>query len=184
MQRILVVTFTNAATAELRERIRQRIVDTLAWLQRRAGRRGRRQCGDDFVERLIRSARDRHGLQTDDMLARLKLALATFDEASIFTIHGFCQRALADTPFTAQMPLAMELVRDDADWVAEAANDFWRRRIAADDLDAGLAGHLVSSKDSPQGFAALLKRHLSKPHGPRRVARGHATPQDASIRPH
>ena len=30
VQRILVVTFTNAATAELRERIRQRIVDTLA----------------------------------------------------------------------------------------------------------------------------------------------------------
>ena len=162
VQRILVVTFTNAATAELRERIRQRIVDTLAWLH--AEQAGETLAGgDDFVERLVHTARDRHGLQTDDMLARLKLALATFDEASIFTIHGFCQRALADTPFTAQMPLAMELVRDDADWVAEAANDFWRRRIAADDLDAALAGHLVNSKDSPEGFASLLKRHLSKP---------------------
>jgi len=162
VQRILVVTFTNAATAELRERIRQRIVDTLAWLQ--AGHEDAAPSGgDDFVPRLIASARDVHGLQSDDMIARLALALATFDEAAIFTIHGFCQRALADTPFTAQMPLAMELVRDDADWVAEAANDFWRRRIAADDLDAGLAGHLVASKDSPAGFAALLKRHLAKP---------------------
>ena len=162
VQRILVVTFTNAATAELRERIRQRIVDTLAWL--RAEQAGEpATSGDDFVERLIRGARDRHGLRTDDMAARLELAQATFDEASIFTIHGFCQRALADTPFTAQMPLAMELVRDDAGWVAEAANDFWRRRVAADDLDAGLAGHLVASKDSPEGFAALLRRHLSKP---------------------
>jgi len=162
VQRILVVTFTNAATAELRERIRQRVVDTLAWL--RSEKAGETPAsGDEFVERLVRTARDKHGLQTDDMVARLELALATFDEASIFTIHGFCQRALADTPFTAQMPLAMELVRDDADWVAEAANDFWRRRIAADDLDAGLAGHLVASKDSPAGFAALLKRHLSKP---------------------
>jgi exodeoxyribonuclease V beta subunit len=162
VQRILVVTFTNAATAELRQRIRQRIVDTLAWL--RAEQAGETVAsGDDFVERLLRTARDRHGLQTDDMVARLKLALATFDEAAIFTIHGFCQRALADTPFTAQMPLAMDLVRDDAGWVAEAANDFWRRRIAADDLDAGLAGHLVASKDTPEGFAALLKRHLSKP---------------------
>ncbi|MFL6696276.1 MAG: exodeoxyribonuclease V subunit beta, partial [Vitreoscilla sp.] len=162
VQRILVVTFTNAATAELRERIRQRVVDTLAWL--RAEQAGEAPAGgDDFVERLIRTARERHGLATEDMLARLELALATFDEASIFTIHGFCQRALADTPFIAQMPLAMELVRDDANWVAEAANDFWRRRIAADDLDAGLAGHLVTSKDSPAGFAALLKRHLAKP---------------------
>ena len=162
VQRILVVTFTNAATAELRERIRQRIVDTLAWLRAEAAGETL-ASGDDFVERLVRSARDRHGLQTSDMLARLALALATFDEASIFTIHGFCQRALADTPFTAQMPLALDLVRDDAGWVAEAANDFWRRRIAADDLDAGLAGHLVSRKDAPAGYAALLKRHLSKP---------------------
>jgi exodeoxyribonuclease V beta subunit len=162
VQRILVVTFTNAATAELRERIRQRIVDTLAWLH--AEQAGEPLAGgDDFVPRLVARARDGLHMATDDIVGRLTLALATFDEAAIFTIHGFCQRALADTPFTAQMPLALELVRDDADWVAEAANDFWRRRIAADSLDAGLAGHLVASKDSPQGFAALLKRHLSKP---------------------
>jgi exodeoxyribonuclease V beta subunit len=162
VQGILVVTFTNAATAELRERIRQRIVDTLAWLN--AEQAGASPAGDDdFIPRLIARARETLLIATDDILGRLKLALATFDEAAIFTIHGFCQRALADTPFTAQMPLALELVRDDAHWVAEAANDFWRRRIAADTLDAGLAGHLVASKDSPQGFAALLKRHLSKP---------------------
>lgn len=162
VQRILVVTFTNAATAELRERIRQRIVDTLAWL--RAEQAGETPAGgDDFVERLVRGAREQHGLRTDDMVARLALAQATFDEASIFTIHGFCQRALADTPFTAQMPLELELVQDDADWVSEATNDFWRRHVAADDLDPALAAHLVASKDSPAGFAALLKRHLSKP---------------------
>ena len=88
VQRILVVTFTNAATAELRERIRQRIVDTLAWLHAESAGTPA-TSGDDFVERLIRTARDRHGLQSDDMVARLELALATFDEASIFTIHGF-----------------------------------------------------------------------------------------------
>ena len=161
VQRILVVTFTNAATAELRERIRLRIVDTLAFLQ--PGRIAQAASGDDFVPRLVAAVRERQGLSDAAMVACLELALATFDEAAIFTIHGFCQRALADTPFTAQMPLSLELVRDDHAWVAEAANDFWRRAVAADDVDAGLAAHLVASKDSPAGFATLLKRHLSKP---------------------
>src|SRR5262249_15777407 len=134
-RQILVVTFTNAATAELRERIRQRIVDTLAWLRPERGLAP--ATGDDFVERLVARVRAAPGASDEVLVQRLELALESFDEAAIFTIHGFCQRALADTPFTAQMPLALELVRDDAAWVAEAANDFWRRRVAADDLDPG-----------------------------------------------
>ncbi len=158
VQRILVVTFTNAATAELRERIRSRIVEVLAAL-----RGGPGDGGDPFVPRLIESLRQVNGLADAAMIARLDLALQTFDEAAIFTIHGFCQRALADTPFTAQMPLALELLQDDSELVAEAANDFWRRRVAGDALDAALAACLVQRKDSPARFAKLLKRHLAKP---------------------
>ena len=198
VQQILVVTFTKAATAELRERIRQRIVDTLGFLRtdgldalrspppssgplpaERPRVRGPEQeeqgatageasdpggaPGDDFAQRLVRRVRAVRGVADAQLAIELTLALATFDEASIFTIHGFCQRALADTPFTARMPLALELVRDDTRWVAEATNDFWRRHVAADDLDAGLAAHLVARKDTPERFAALLRRHLAKP---------------------
>src|SRR5215470_6788895 len=53
VQHILVVTFTNAATAELRERIRQRIVDTLAFVRPESG--APPATGDDFVERLVGS---------------------------------------------------------------------------------------------------------------------------------
>jgi exodeoxyribonuclease V beta subunit len=161
VQRILVVTFTNAATAELRERIRQRIVDTLAWL--RPDRGAPAGGGDAFVERLVETLRTRRGLDDDTLAARLELALSTFDEASIFTIHGFCQRALADTPFTAQMPLAQELARDDMPWIREAAADFWRRQVGGGAMDPALADHLLARKDSPERWAALLKRHLAKP---------------------
>ena len=182
VQRILVVTFTNAATAELRERTRQRLVEMLRALQggatgsapmqpteevEAAGAGGdpfaSSAGGDPFVPRLLATLR-RGGTVSDDlMLKRLALALATFDEASIFTIHSFCQRALADTPFTAQMPLAMELIQDDGELVSEAANDFWRRRVAADELDPMLAAFLDRCGDSPEQFARLLKRHLAKP---------------------
>ena len=161
-EQVLVVTFTKAATAELRERIRQRIVDTLAGLRPPAP--GAAPAGgDDFVERLLARVRAVRAVPDEQLASELELALATFDEAAIFTIHGFCQRALADAPFTARIPLTLELVRDDARWVAEAANDFWRRHVAADELDAGLAAHLVARKDTPARFAALLKRHLAKP---------------------
>ncbi len=157
VQQILVVTFTNAATAELRERIRGRIFETLTLL-----RTGVSDGGDPFAARLVATLRGAGRLDAD-MIARLDLALQSFDEAAIFTIHGFCQRALADTPFAAHLPLALERVQDDSEFFTEAANDFWRRRVAGASLDAALAAHLVARKDSPQKFAKLLKRHLAKP---------------------
>ncbi|MDO9073024.1 MAG: exodeoxyribonuclease V subunit beta [Rubrivivax sp.] len=158
VQQILVVTFTNAATAELRDRVRTRIAETLARL------RGTGPAGaDPFVDTLLATLRDRHGLVDEDMALRLDLALQTFDEASIFTIHGFCQRALADTPFTAGMPMSLELLTDDTELRMEVVHDFWRRQVAGDALPPALASYLLSNKESPGKWAALLKRQLAKP---------------------
>ena len=158
VQQILVVTFTNAATAELRERVRTRIAETLARLRGTGP-----AVGDPFVDTLLASLRGQHGLTDTDMALRLDLALQTFDEASIFTIHGFCQRALADTPFTACMPMSLELLTDDSELRMEVVHDFWRSHVAGDALPPVLASHLLSNKDSPEKWAALLKRQLAKP---------------------
>ena len=173
VQRILVVTFTNAATAELRDRIRGRINDTLAQLQGRIT-----TDGDPFVAALLKTMRTTHGLADDAMVKCLELALSTFDEASIFTIHGFCQRALADAPFSAHMPLAMALLQDDSALINEAAFDFWRSHVAGDSLDPALAAYLSSRKDSPEKFAKLLRRHLAKPVAIAKWPRGIDTPAE------
>lgn len=157
VRQILVVTFTKAATAELRDRIRQRMVETLRQLRDDVV-----ASDDPFVGQLLDSLRAQ-GLEDINMTALLELALACFDEASIFTIHSFCQRALADTPFTAQMPLAMELLQDDAELRLRVVNDFWRRHIAADAAQPLLVQYLLSRNDSPEKFGQLLKRHLAKP---------------------
>jgi exodeoxyribonuclease V beta subunit len=157
VQKILVVTFTIAATAELRERIRERMVQVLSRLQ------GRGPAGDVFTEKLLDSLRSRHALSDADMIKRLEAAVQNFDEAAIFTIHGFAKRALDDAPFAAGMPLSQELLADDWELLAATASDFWRRHVAAPGLPPVLAAYLMAQKDSPERYAKLLRRQAGKP---------------------
>lgn len=158
VQQVLVVTFTKAATAELRERVRTRIAETLARL-----RGGPAPAGDPFVDELLRSLRQRRGLRDADMAAQLELALQTFDEAAIFTIHGFCQRALTDTSFSAGLPLAQTELADDSALRLAVAQDFWRRHVAGVRLPPALAADLLQRRDSPERWARLLQRQGAKP---------------------
>ena len=87
---ILVVTFTRAATAELRERIRERLASAAAAF------RGQQQA-DAFLQRLINEYPD-----PDHRAAaarQLDLAAQWMDEAAVYTIHGWCQRMLAQHAF-------------------------------------------------------------------------------------
>jgi exodeoxyribonuclease V beta subunit len=158
VSRLLVVTFTNAATAELAERIRKSLVDA---------RRGCEQGPDAAAElewQLLEQVRAA-GTTDAEIMQRLNTALASFDEAAIFTIHGFCQRALADSPFAAGQPYRLELGEDDSALRLEVARDFWRRELSGPDSDgnAQLAAHLLARKDSPERWAMWLKDMLARP---------------------
>ncbi len=157
VSQILVVTFTNAATAELRDRIRHRLEETLAHLKGEPV-----QADHDFAAQLLKSLPDDQG-DGVDRKHLLGQALQRFDEAAIFTIHGYCERALRDTPLGAGMPMSMELVTEASTLAAEVAGDFWRRRIAAGTLAPGLATYLVEARDTPDKLAALLERRVAKP---------------------
>ncbi len=156
VQQILVVTFTNAATAELRERIRARIVETHRALQSLDA-----IANDPFVATLIATL-TANGADRTVMQQRLDLALQTFDEAAIFTIHGFCQRALADAPFAAGMPFASELLTDDSEITLRVVHDFWRRHISSGSAGTELIRYLADCNDHPEKFAKLLQRQIKK----------------------
>ena len=162
VQQILVVTFTNAATAELRERLRQRLVDTLAGLQAPSATTTATTSADPFVPSLLASLRAQ-GTDPNDLQLRLRQALLSFDEAAIFTIHGFCQRALADTPLAAQMPLVQDLLADDSALLAEAVHDLWRRHVAGPEADPALTAYLLDRGDTPARWLQLLQRQLARP---------------------
>ena len=114
---ILVVTFTQAATEELRERIRGRVRDALAVAE---GRKG----DDEFAAALLARAGP-----SEDPRQRLVDALARMDELAVFTIHGFCQRVLQENAFESGALFDAEVGADERDLRREVMEDFWRRRL-------------------------------------------------------
>jgi exodeoxyribonuclease V beta subunit len=146
---ILVVTFTVAATEELRERIRAMIRKAHRALH--DGKVGK----DDKDRVLLEGLLARYGGARDEVLERLGGALRDFDRAAIFTIHGFCQRMLQDNAFESSALFETELLADDTEIIEEAARDFWRARMYdAPEIIARFAGQ---SAVSPEGLISLLR---------------------------
>ncbi|WP_267224027.1 exodeoxyribonuclease V subunit beta [Dyella silvae] len=114
---ILVLTFTKAATAELRERIRERLSEAAdVFRQRREP--------DDFLRELMAVYPD------DDARARaarqLELAAQWMDEAAIHTIHAWCQRMLSQHAFDSGHAFAQDTDVDESELLAETVRDYWR----------------------------------------------------------
>ena len=145
---ILVVTYTNAATDELRGRIRKRIGEAIAFLERGAG-----EGSDAFFvcwrQRLADEADRKQALR------QLQLALHSLDEAAIYTIHAFCQRMLSEQAFQSCQPFELEMISDDSPLWQEALKDWWRRRIAP--ADAEVLPLLLDAVGSLDGWIKLHK---------------------------
>ncbi|MBB6342751.1 exodeoxyribonuclease V beta subunit [Pseudomonas fluvialis] len=145
---ILVVTYTTAATAELRERIRRRLAELLAVYEQGHG-------GDA----LLNALHDQY--PGDANRRRLLLAVHGFDEAAIFTIHGFCQRALQDAAFEAGGDFDNELSSDDREILDALIADLWRHELAS--AEPEWAAFLAQKKITPQQLRGQLRSHLGKP---------------------
>lgn len=152
VNRILVVTYTNAATKELRDRIRERLGQI-----RRAFQRGRAEEDDEFSLRMLDVLPDR-----DLAIRRLNNAARGFDEAAIFTIHGFCQRALGDSAFASGLSFETEVLADPSDLLREIVEDFWRREFYP--ASPMVAQYFLDKKYSPEKLLADIRPYLGKPY--------------------
>ncbi len=121
---VLLVTFTRAATAELRERVRVRLSETLAAVER-ALVDPAWTATDDVLERIVGDAarHDDDGEELRRRRDRLRRAAQQLDEATISTIHGFCQQMLQHAALEAGVDFDAVLLDDDADLLAEIVDD-------------------------------------------------------------
>ncbi len=147
VESILVVTFTLPATAELRSRIRQCIKGAVDYFEHGAK-------VDNSIADIIEKNRQRPGLRE-----RLHWALRGFDEASVFTIHSFCQQVLSDNAFESRSPFRTAITTDDRKRVL-AVTDYWRRTVY------GMPPHAANVLMSSLGPDLLLRIYKKRPMSP------------------
>ena len=129
---ILVVTFTEAATAELCDRIRSILAEAAE----------------------TPPAPPLPPEEAAARSARIAAARAAFDEAAIYTIHGFCKRALSRYAFESGAQFDTELLADDTPIIRETVADFFRAEAAR----GGIPGTLKFAD-----LVAFAKLVISKP---------------------
>ena len=147
VEQILVVTFTRAAVAELRGRIRLRLSEARSLFQR--------GHSDDAFEQYLLAA-----LPGDQAILLLEQALTAMDNAAIHTIHGFCQRLLRQHALDLGAPMECAFTDDDGALLQQAVADVWRALVYADG-DAGK--RLVACFASPDGLQQALAPLLRQP---------------------
>jgi len=125
VRQILVVTFTNAATRELRERLRTVLLHCRRELEALAA--GQPVTGHPRIHAAIQLARADSDSDADTLRRRIQLALMDFDGAAIFTIHGFCKRVLERYAFECGHDPDAELMPEQSGIVREACQDWWRK---------------------------------------------------------
>ncbi|WP_017893807.1 exodeoxyribonuclease V subunit beta [Serratia sp. S4] len=146
VEEILVVTFTEAATEELRGRIRSNIHGLRIACVRGSSK-------DPLFNALMAEIDD-----LPDAAAQLLAAERQMDEAAIYTIHGFCQRMLTHNAFESGILFEQTLVQDELPLRRQACADFWRRHCYP--LPIGVARAVSQEWSDPEALLADLSGYL------------------------
>lgn len=148
LEQILVVTFTEKATAELQQRIRSKL-EVLAKLT----------ADHPAAQRAAALPDERCWIIDADARARLQAAARAFDSAAIFTIHGFCHRVLAEHAFAQGRLFEEEAVAE-----TEAFHAAFVETIRADALRLPMCATLLEAWRRSGCTLERLERNLAAAH--------------------
>ncbi|ADO47182.1 exodeoxyribonuclease V subunit beta [[Enterobacter] lignolyticus] len=146
VEELLVVTFTEAATEELRGRIRSNIHEL------------RIACLRDSTDNPLYASLLAEIPDKQQAAQTLLLAERLMDEAAVFTIHGFCQRMLSLNAFESGMLFEQQLIEDESRLRFQACADFWRRHCYP--LPRDIAQIIHARWKGPQALLSDIDRYL------------------------
>ncbi|PLX67686.1 MAG: exodeoxyribonuclease V subunit beta [Denitrovibrio sp.] len=142
VESILVVTYTKAAVSDLKAKIYRRLLAVRdAILSRKDGTT---PPDDPFACEYA----DERAKSAESDLKLIKYAIRDFDQCSVFTIHGFCQRMLKESAFSGKIPYDVELSGDIREIIKKPVYDFWRKNFYS--ADKAVIPRLA--KESPDGL--------------------------------
>lgn len=150
VDQILVVTFTRAATAELKQRIRQNIVKVLDIIKNQA------QC-PDYLQAIL----EKDEKEIDIARRHLEQALFCFDQSQIFTIHGFCSRMLKEQSIDCNLSLdnRADETKIPSKRIHTVIKDYFRTEVNDENYSKGQIKILLNKYKNDQ---SSLERALCK----------------------
>lgn len=149
VKEILVVTFTEAATNELKLRIYHNIHQMrIACIRNGIG------FDENSIFRTLLSSITNRKIAAQWLLS----AERQIDEAAIYTIHAFCQRMLAHNAFESGMLFEQSIIKDECILQKQACIDFWRCNCYP--LDYSIAKVIVDEWSDPETLLAEIKPYL------------------------
>ncbi|RFO95126.1 exodeoxyribonuclease V subunit beta [Rhodoferax lacus] len=146
---ILVMTFTDAATAELRGRVRERLAQAALFFKGQ-------ETADAPADPFLHDLRAQYPIEEWPACAqRLDLSAQWMDDAAIFTIHGWSSRMLKQHAFDSASLFQQSRVEDSDALRLSAVQDYWRQWFYS--VPLAQLGALRELGSDPDALFAKLK---------------------------
>ena len=158
LEEILIVTFTRAATSDLKDRIQRNLLKSIATVKAylSSGVIG------DWCPDYLRAQLDPGQLSAKKVLRRLEQALFSYDQAQIFTIHGFCSRMLRQYSLEGDVSIIPTQNNDailEKSILTRVVRDFLRTELDSESYSPAQLSSLL--KESKRDLDKLQRQLLS-----------------------
>lgn len=148
IEKMLMVTFTNAAVAEMESRIRKFIRIGYKYSD------GKIDLDEDDKIRLVIEGCNKTEERKKELLRK---AVRSLDNLSVMTIHSFCQKTINEFTFETNQSFDFEIVTDDSDLLISESNRYLREVLNTLNLETFRE---LNKEVKFEKMHELLKKHL------------------------